>query len=92
MPPWLRSLAAALLLLLQSTVASYSSEDFRVQGLEQVEPAFGTFQGEMYAGLLPIDQESGGKLMCTCGGIHKKGICTIFVAHKYHSFFLSLAL
>lgn len=70
MPPWLRSLAAALLLLLQSTVAFYTSEDFRVQGLEQVEPAFGTFQGEMYAGLLPIDQESGGKLMCTCGGMH----------------------
>jgi carboxypeptidase C (cathepsin A) len=29
--------------------------DLRVKGLEEVEPAFGLFEGEMYAGLLPMD-------------------------------------
>jgi carboxypeptidase C (cathepsin A) len=31
------------------------ASDFLVQGLEEVEPAFGLFEGEMYAGLLPIN-------------------------------------
>ena len=29
--------------------------DFLVQGLEEVEPAYATFAGKMYAGLMPID-------------------------------------
>jgi Serine carboxypeptidase len=33
-------------------------ESFRVLGLETVEPAYAQFQGEMYAGLLPITHES----------------------------------
>lgn len=87
----LRSLAVALsmlLLLLQSTVA-FTPEDFRVKGLEQVEPAFGTFEGEMYAGLLPIDQESGGKLMCTCWmqNVHALSSC----CSRCPFFFSSLA-
>jgi hypothetical protein len=31
------------------------ASDLRVQGLEEIEPAFGLFEGEMYAGLLPMD-------------------------------------
>jgi hypothetical protein len=31
------------------------ASDLRVKGLEEVEPAFGLFEGEMYAGLIPMD-------------------------------------
>jgi carboxypeptidase C (cathepsin A) len=31
------------------------ASDFLVRGLDEVEPAFGLFEGEMYAGLLPMD-------------------------------------
>jgi hypothetical protein len=31
------------------------ASDLRVRGLEEVEPAFGLFEGEMYAGLLPMN-------------------------------------
>jgi hypothetical protein len=65
--PSLAIMALAWLLLLPPTLSS-TSEDFRVHGLEEVEPAFGTFEGEMFAGLLPVDEESGGKLMCTSNG------------------------
>ena len=35
-----------------------------MRGLEEVEPAFGLFEGEMYAGLLPMDNgDRTGKLM-----------------------------
>ena len=34
---------------------SFDKEEFRVRGLEGYEPAFAEFQGDMYAGLLPID-------------------------------------
>lgn len=42
--------------------------DFEVKGLEELEPAFESFQGQMYAGLLPIAhpsnmQEDDGKYM-----------------------------
>lgn len=30
-------------------------EDFRVYGLEQKQPAYATFEGKMYAGMLPMD-------------------------------------
>jgi carboxypeptidase C (cathepsin A) len=36
-----------------------SRDDFLVKGLEDVEPAFDSFQGTMYAGVLPIDDGSG---------------------------------
>jgi hypothetical protein len=40
------------------------ASDLRVRGLEEVEPAFGLFEGEMYAGLLPMDNgERNGDLM-----------------------------
>jgi hypothetical protein len=40
------------------------ASDLRVRGLEEVEPAFGLFEGEMYAGLLPMDNgERTGNLM-----------------------------
>ena len=35
------------------TVELPSADDFLVQGLEEEEPAYGSFQGKMYAGLLP---------------------------------------
>jgi carboxypeptidase C (cathepsin A) len=31
------------------------ASDFRVEGLEEVEAAYGLFEGEMYSGLLPMD-------------------------------------
>lgn len=34
-----------------------NASDLRVRGLEDVEPAFGLFEGEMYAGLLPMDND-----------------------------------
>jgi carboxypeptidase C (cathepsin A) len=56
------------LLLLVANVPSCASKkrshrslpdasDFRVRGLEEVEPAFGLFEGKMYAGLLPMDND-----------------------------------
>jgi hypothetical protein len=36
-------------------------ESFRVLGLEAVEPAYGQFQGSMYAGLIPVAHESPGR-------------------------------
>ena len=35
--------------------APFDKSDFLVQGLEEVEPAFANFDGEMYAGTLPFD-------------------------------------
>jgi hypothetical protein len=50
-----------LLLLLQLCSAksqrrhsSFSPDEFAVRGLVDVEPAFGTFDGAMYAGVLPV--------------------------------------
>jgi carboxypeptidase C (cathepsin A) len=34
----------------------YNKNDFVVTGLEEVEPAFGDFDGVMYAGQLPVDR------------------------------------
>jgi hypothetical protein len=34
------------------------ASDLRVRGLEEVEPAFRLFEGEMYAGLLPMDNDN----------------------------------
>lgn len=41
-----------------SSSSSYGSkkDDFVVMGLEEVEPAFGEFEGDMYAGRLPVDR------------------------------------
>ena len=96
----LRSIATVLLLLQSTAVVAFTSEDFRVQGLEKVEPAFETFQGEMYAGLLPIDEESGGKLMCTWLGrqMPKRAwdsflfSCWLTHYRPFFIFFFSLAL
>ena len=33
-------------------------EDFRVYGLEKIQPAYSTFEGKMYAGMLPSDNGS----------------------------------
>lgn len=30
-------------------------EDYRVKGLELIEPAYAEFQGEMFAGMVPMD-------------------------------------
>jgi len=43
-----------------------TADDFLVTGLEEIEPAFATFQGQMHAGLLSITEnieEDNGKLM-----------------------------
>jgi carboxypeptidase C (cathepsin A) len=37
-----------------------SKDDFLVVGLEDVEPAFESFQGTMYAGVLPVDEDGSG--------------------------------
>lgn len=57
-----------LLLLLWGTappsLASFTfktMEDFAVRGLEEIEPAFKSFEGEMYAGRLPIAHPSSSK-------------------------------
>jgi hypothetical protein len=40
------------------------ASDLRVRGLEEIEPAFGLFEGEMYAGLLPMNNgDRSGNLM-----------------------------
>ena len=53
-----------------AVVATPSSSDdptakFRVHGLEEIEPAFASFQGKMYAGLLPfhLDDKQEGEFM-----------------------------
>jgi hypothetical protein len=39
-------------------------EEFLVVGLDEVEPAYASFKGEMYAGALPMDNKKRkGKLM-----------------------------
>ena len=35
-----------------------TADDFLVSGLEQVEPAFGEFEGDMYAGLISINRQN----------------------------------
>ena len=49
-----------------------SRVDFEVRGLEEIEPAFESFDGQMYAGLLPIAHPSHiknkGKRGNTCSG------------------------
>jgi carboxypeptidase C (cathepsin A) len=37
---------------------SLSPEDFRVKGLEEIEPAYAQFDGDIYAGLLPMDNRN----------------------------------
>lgn len=58
------SVGVVALLLLSANVGAAGSSsrrhnknasDFLVTGLEKIEPAFGQFDGNMYAGLLPID-------------------------------------
>ena len=39
-----------------STQSNYTKpEDFRVHGLETIQPAYSQFEGKMYAGMLPSD-------------------------------------
>jgi hypothetical protein len=38
-------------------VIGIDPSQFRVSGLEEIEPAFNEFDGEMFAGFLPIDEE-----------------------------------
>jgi len=45
-----------------------SADDFLVKGLEDIEPAYASFAGKMYAGLIPVDllqdhEKTGGKFM-----------------------------
>lgn len=35
--------------------SSFEASEFLVEGLEEIEPAFSSFNGTMHAGLLPID-------------------------------------
>jgi carboxypeptidase C (cathepsin A) len=44
-----------LALLFQHGKALPRASDFLVQGLEDIEPAYGLFPGDMYAGTLPMD-------------------------------------
>ena len=40
----------------KSTTTNFTKPaDFLVQGLETIQPAYATFQGDMYAGMLPSD-------------------------------------
>eukprot|EP00980_Cylindrotheca_fusiformis_P016038 scaffold4724_cov108-Cylindrotheca_fusiformis.AAC.3 len=41
-------------------VAAFDASDFLVKGLDEIEPAYAAFDGEMYAGPLPIDIVSPG--------------------------------
>ena len=47
--------------------SNIKAEDFLVEGLEEIEPAFATFEGKMHAGLISIDEDINaqdeGKLM-----------------------------
>ena len=52
---WLRLASSVLLLLLGSFSSAFKSDDFLVRGLEDIYPQFSHFQGDMYAGMLPID-------------------------------------
>jgi hypothetical protein len=101
--PWLLLLLLLLQCVLPILSLTSNKEDFRVHGLEKVEPAFGTFEGEMYAGLLPIDEESGGKLMCTyvigvhvcptvccCGACIHTYMYTIFIVLSNDTFLFGL--
>jgi carboxypeptidase C (cathepsin A) len=38
-----------------STSSFTTPEDFRVYGLEKIQAAYATFEGKMYAGMLPSD-------------------------------------
>ena len=61
---WL--LALVSLLLYHTRSLALNAADFLVEGLEEIYPAFGEFDGVMYAGLLPIDvppNEIRGELM-----------------------------
>jgi hypothetical protein len=44
-----------LLLLLGTGSSAFEADDFLVRGLEDIYPQFSHFHGDMYAGLLPID-------------------------------------
>lgn len=48
---------ASLSLVFQTSVTSArpQADDFIVKGLVDVEPAFESFEGDMFAGVLPID-------------------------------------
>lgn len=57
-------LFAALMLFAITVVKTVVAEndratpqDYLVQGLEQVEPAYAEFEGSMYAGLIPMDHD-----------------------------------
>jgi carboxypeptidase C (cathepsin A) len=52
-------LCALLLLATRFAVHALSPEAFAVKDLEAVAPAFGKFDGDMFAGLLPISRTSG---------------------------------
>lgn len=41
-------------------VVGFDPSQFRVSGLEEIEPAFKEFDGEMFAGFLPIDEDAVG--------------------------------
>lgn len=54
--PWLSSSAACMLLLLPYLVTGLKTPDsYLVEGLEEIEPSFATFNGSMYAGMVPIE-------------------------------------
>jgi carboxypeptidase C (cathepsin A) len=47
------------LLFCYSTVAKqHVPDDFLVEGLDEIEPAFAKFEGKMYSGLLPMDNKN----------------------------------
>lgn len=48
-------LALVVSLSLSSLDALPHRSDLKVKGLEEIEPAFAQFDGDMYAGLIPID-------------------------------------
>jgi hypothetical protein len=88
-------LLAMFLVALQAAAAAATSdalplkEELLVKGLEEIEPAFAEFQGDMYAGTLPMDNHYGveertGELMFWLFAAEEpaaKKTLTIWVSH-----------
>jgi len=58
---------AAVLLATRALASKPTAQDYRVHGLEEIEPAFASFEGRMYAGLVstaePDDETDDGTFM-----------------------------
>ena len=50
---------AAMAIVFPRQTKGFEASDFLVEGLEEYKEAFSSFNGTMYAGLLPIDEVDG---------------------------------